>query len=124
MMSCPQTTGSGSSSCMSRGLTLRPAGRRARGGRALLPALLVVAACGAHKEGASASAPSTVAASTDSPASPSTTLAAPSGKLMTVREARRYMVELINRDRAEQHLKPVELDEDAPTRSGQRHAED
>lgn len=34
------------------------------------------------------------------------------------------MLALINRDRASQGLGPVELDEGAPTRAGQRHAED
>jgi uncharacterized protein YkwD len=39
-------------------------------------------------------------------------------------QARRYMVQLINRDRATQGLPPVDLDEGPPTLSGQRHAED
>ena len=43
---------------------------------------------------------------------------------LTVREARRYMVALINRDRATAGLLPVELDEGPPTRAGQAHAED
>jgi uncharacterized protein YkwD len=43
---------------------------------------------------------------------------------LTVREARRYMVALINRDRATAGLVPVELDEGPPTRAGQAHAED
>ncbi len=43
---------------------------------------------------------------------------------MTIAQARRYMVELINRDRASMGLAPVELDEGAPTRAGQAHAED
>ena len=45
------------------------------------------------------------------------------GKL-TVAEARTYMVELLNRDRATQGLPPLELDLGAPTRAGQAHAED
>lgn len=45
-------------------------------------------------------------------------------KGLTIAEARRYMVQLINRDRASQKLPPVELDEGAPTRAGQAHAED
>jgi hypothetical protein len=48
---------------------------------------------------------------------------APRG-LMTPMEARRYMVDLINRDRASFKLPPVVLDEGAPTRAGQVHAED
>jgi hypothetical protein len=43
---------------------------------------------------------------------------------MSVPEARRYMVELINRDRSSMGLAPVALDEGAPTRAGQVHAED
>ena len=45
-------------------------------------------------------------------------------KRLTLAEARRYMVQLINRDRATMGLPPVELDEGAPTRGGQAHAED
>jgi len=43
---------------------------------------------------------------------------------MTIGEARRYMVALINRDRASAGLAPVELDESAPMHAGQSHAED
>jgi uncharacterized protein YkwD len=43
---------------------------------------------------------------------------------MSIAEARRYMLELINRDRASMGLSPVALDEGAPTRAGQAHAED
>lgn len=43
---------------------------------------------------------------------------------LTVPEARRYMLALINRDRAAHGLAPVELDEGPPTIAGQRHAED
>ena len=45
-------------------------------------------------------------------------------KRLTLAEARRYMVQLINRDRASTGLAPVELDEGPPTRGGQAHAED
>jgi len=45
-------------------------------------------------------------------------------KLLTVPEARRYMLALVNRDRASQGLGPVELDEGPPTIAGQAHAED
>jgi hypothetical protein len=41
-----------------------------------------------------------------------------------VGEARRYMVELINRDRASAGLPPVVLDEGPASRAGQTHAED
>jgi hypothetical protein len=43
---------------------------------------------------------------------------------LTIHEARCAMVALINRDRAEQKLAPVELDEGAPGYAGQAHAAD
>ena len=43
---------------------------------------------------------------------------------LTPDEARRYMVELVNRDRASVGLPPVELDVGPPTVAGQAHAED
>jgi len=49
---------------------------------------------------------------------------APPRAPLSVAEARRYMVTLVNRDRASAGLAPVELDEGAPTRAGQAHAED
>jgi uncharacterized protein YkwD len=49
---------------------------------------------------------------------------APPKPVLTVEEARRYMLVLINRDRRTECLPPVELDEGAPTRAGQGHAED
>jgi uncharacterized protein YkwD len=45
-------------------------------------------------------------------------------RLLTIPEARRYMVALINRDRRAHGLAPVELDEGPPTIAAQRHAED
>jgi uncharacterized protein YkwD len=45
-------------------------------------------------------------------------------KPVNVADARRYMLALINRDRATAGLRPVELDEGAPTVAGQLHAED
>jgi hypothetical protein len=44
--------------------------------------------------------------------------------VLTATEARRYMVELINRDRASVGVGPVVLDEGAAARAGQAHAED
>jgi uncharacterized protein YkwD len=46
------------------------------------------------------------------------------GPALTMREARQYMVDLVNRDRASLGLAPVVLDEGAATRAGQAHAED
>ena len=43
---------------------------------------------------------------------------------LSLADARRYMVTLINRDRATMGLSPVELDLGAPTKAGQAHAED
>ncbi len=45
-------------------------------------------------------------------------------KKLTPAEARRYMLGLVNRDRATAGLAPVELDEGPPTVAGQAHAED
>ena len=45
-------------------------------------------------------------------------------KRLTIPEARRFMLSLINRDRASVNLPPVELDEGAATAAGQAHAED
>jgi uncharacterized protein YkwD len=45
-------------------------------------------------------------------------------KPLTVREARQYMVALVNRDRASAGLRPVELDEGPPTVAGDAHAAD
>ncbi len=68
---------------------------------------------------ASAQAAAPIAASVDPPA----VAPGPHGAL-TRDEARRYMVELINRDRASEGLAPVTLDESAATRAGQAHADD
>jgi uncharacterized protein YkwD len=48
----------------------------------------------------------------------------PPGAFLTISQARKYMLKLINRDRASEGLPPVELDEGPPTRAGQVHAED
>lgn len=50
--------------------------------------------------------------------------APPIGTTLTLAQARRYMLKLINRDRASVGLPGVELDEGAPTRAGQAHADD
>ena len=77
----------------------------------------------------STSGNATVATPSPTPPSPPaakpvvTTVLRPT-KRLTVAEARRYMLALVNRDRATQGLGPVELDEGAPTAAGQAHAED
>jgi uncharacterized protein YkwD len=55
--------------------------------------------------------------------SPATAAAAPRARLSPA-DARRYMLQLVNRDRASAGLAPVALDEGAATRAGQVHAED
>ncbi|GAC1544954.1 MAG: hypothetical protein NVS3B10_09100 [Polyangiales bacterium] len=98
------------------------------------------AACSGTNGGGAAPPPeaptptgSTAAAA--APAAAPTTLTAPAKaivvptvlrptKRLTIAEARRYMVALVNRDRATQGLGPVERDEGAPTAAGQAHAED
>jgi len=75
---------------------------------------------------ASPAPPAPSPASPGSPAAPTArgaAVARPSHRL-TIPEARRYMLALVNRDRASQGVGPVELDEGAPTVAGQGHAED
>ncbi len=62
----------------------------------------------------------TSAAAEPSPA----TASPPSGDRLSVDEARKYMVVLINRDRATMHLAPVTLEEGAGQTAGQAHADD
>jgi uncharacterized protein YkwD len=71
---------------------------------------------------ASPASPPRAAASPSTPNAPNA-VARPT-KPLTPGEARRYMLALVNRDRATQGLGPVELDEGAPTVAGQAHAED
>lgn len=74
---------------------------------------------------ASSSASAAPAASTTAAVKPaaSANVTPTTGKL-TLAQARRYMLELINRDRRTMGLGPVELDEGAPTQSAERHARD
>ncbi len=92
--------------------------------------LLALAACGGAEtppattssgppKGGPDAGPSAVASVTAVPA----TVTRPTGKL-AIGDARRYMVSLINRDRATAGLPPVALDEGPPTRAGERHARD
>jgi uncharacterized protein YkwD len=95
--------------------------------------VLLTAACG-PRDHASTSPPSatpTSIAASDPPSGggPSVTSDAPTpaptpGQKLTIPEARRYMLSLINRDRATMSLQPVDLDEGPPTHAGQAHAED
>ncbi len=104
--------------------------------RVFRSSVLVVAlgACGGAAEsanhdgrvvatGAASSPPASVTAPSRTAPPAATTTIAPSGP-MTLHEARRYMVQLVNRDRASEGLPPIDLDEGAPSTAGQAHAED
>ena len=109
-----------------------------RGARGVLGAAIgafALAACGASgtpRTNGPVASPSPTASPTAEAAAPAAR-AAPKvaagpvvrpTKKLTAAEARRYMVSLVNRDRATQGLAPVELDEGPPTVAGQAHAED
>ena len=90
---------------------------------------------GGAGSGASTTAPSTSDTSATTAATgaapttgPSTSGAgavpSPGKKLLTIAEARAYMLALINRDRATEHLAPVELEEGPAQTAGTVHAED
>jgi uncharacterized protein YkwD len=103
--------------------------------KTLLLALLA-AGCGPGLERrpshvAAADDTSTPVSSSPAPsaASPSPARAAPPrverpGKALTIAEARRYMLALVNRDRGIAGLSPLELDEGPAQAAGQAHAED
>jgi uncharacterized protein YkwD len=63
-----------------------------------------------------------VAVACAAPHAPPAPIAAPKGPL-NVEQARHYVLSLVNRDRADNGLPPVELD-DTASRAGQRHADD
>jgi uncharacterized protein YkwD len=58
------------------------------------------------------------------PSAPVSSTTNAKGALLTRAGARRYMLDLVNRDRSTAGLAPVELDEGPATRAGQNHAED
>lgn len=80
-------------------------------------------AAGSAKEGPSSTPAPEPDVPTAAAAPVAKDVARPSRRL-TVAEARRYMLDLINRDRRTQGLGPVELDEGPPTVAGQAHAAD
>jgi uncharacterized protein YkwD len=93
--------------------------------------LLLFACAGSPPTGAgSADPPVATTAATQPAPSASVAAVAPSatsplaGTLLTLPEARRYMVQLVNRDRSTQGLPPVSLDEGAAQSAGQAHADD
>ncbi|WP_394850449.1 CAP domain-containing protein [Pendulispora brunnea] len=90
--------------------------------RSLLFSFAFASACAANNPDAPAAA---APAKPPGPSLTESTVASKGGKkLLTVPEARKYMLALINRDRATQKLPPVELDEGPAQVAGQRHAED
>ena len=95
--------------------------------RVLSMLAVMAVACGASNVPATvAPAASTPAASASAVAvkpAATVTVTPTTGKL-TLPQARRYMLELVNRDRRSMGLGPVELDEGAPTQSAERHARD
>ncbi len=91
------------------------------------PLLLFLVACGgaAVESGGPSVAPNGTSSSLTSVASGAIpTTAKPRTGPLSLADARAYMVELINRDRATQKLPPVALDSGHATTSGQRHADD
>jgi uncharacterized protein YkwD len=105
------------------------AGAGAPGGAATTPGGGTLASNGASSTAGGGGTPTASSASSASSAQSATrkqavpTVLRPT-KRLTLAEARRYMVALVNRDRATQGLGPVELDDGAPTAAGQAHAED
>ncbi len=102
---------------------------------------LLLGACGAASAptrgsgAASAAAPPVSVAGPAAPATPNAAPAEPAassaepsapvaGGKLTLDQARRYMVELVNRDRKSQGLAPVALDAGPATAAAQRHADD
>jgi uncharacterized protein YkwD len=101
--------------------------------RSVLLVLVVsgLSACGPGFQSRGPSPTTTASSSSDNTSAPPVPRAAAQvphverpQKKLTIPEARRYMLELVNRDRATQGLGPVELDDGAPTIAGQAHAED
>lgn len=105
----------------------------------LSPVLTPLSGCGgAAEKSTRAVAASTTGTASDAPSSSTAAPSAPGAEPpaprgataerpthpLSITEARRYMLALINRDRAKEKLAPVELDEGAPTTAGQAHAED
>ena len=102
----------------------------------VLASALAAGCSGARRDGTAPTAPADVRAAPHgdvaptSPAPQAASVQAPAvavpkpSKKLTAAEARRYMLALVNRDRATQGLAPVALDEGPPTVSAQAHAED
>jgi uncharacterized protein YkwD len=89
--------------------------------RTLAWAASLLAACGPRSTAAPPASGQTPQAAGPTATQPST---ATPGKTLSAEQARRYMVELINRDRASAGLAPVAFEDGAAARAGQAHAED
>jgi uncharacterized protein YkwD len=99
--------------------------------RALSSAVMALLACAACAPKGSqvpvgVSQPPGGATNTVAPAAPAAgaEVGLTPGTLLTPDQARKHMLELINRDRASAGLPPVALEQGAAGRAGQRHAED
>ena len=101
---------------------------------AVAPALCGALGAGCAPGGPARPPPDSPSGDGTSDATPTGTTAAAAGgtalvvprpnKKLTLAEARRYMLALVNRDRGTMGLPPVELDEGPPTVAGQAHSED
>jgi len=95
-----------------------------------LRSTFLLAACGCACAPPAATAPAVASVAVAEPLSPplvvppTVQVDATPPRRLSLPEARRYMLQLINRDRASMGLGPVELDEGPPTKGGQAHAED
>jgi uncharacterized protein YkwD len=92
-------------------------------------ALVLVVACGSARSdehAVVAPSPPVAQAAGEASDAPSPTPADPAmqGKKLTLDEARRFMVDLINRDRKTAGLAPVELEDGPASRAAQVHADD
>jgi uncharacterized protein YkwD len=93
--------------------------------RSPLLACALLAACVHPGAGSSATSAATAqAASENAVASPKSAAATPPAGALTIAQARKYMLDLINRDRASEGLGPVVLEDGPGQRAGQGHAED
>jgi len=87
--------------------------------------MVAAPACAGSMTGAAPEvAPTLLAAGVEVPRDPTPSPTPEPPRTLSLAEARRYLVTLVNRDRATMGLPPVELDDEAPTRAAQRHAED
>jgi uncharacterized protein YkwD len=97
--------------------------------RALSSAVMAVGACTPKGTPAPLGPPQAPGEGATGPSSspapaPSADAGLPPGTMLTPEQARKHMLELINRDRVSAGLSPVALEQGAAARAGQSHAED